>query len=193
MNTGIHNTRARSEAAARFIREKSRAGQLAPAEAAVDEASADREERRNEAGRGKDAQMDLLRVILEENEDIREVVSGTGTKHYYSTAFMTEKYADMLLKKEENPVGLIADLVRENASRYPRPTPVDVLKGFPFEMTQEEILACLQNLTAREEYKDIERLSTSAGTVFLYSTRHLDPAHASLLAEWIDVGQFENP
>jgi hypothetical protein len=48
-------------------------------------------------------------------------------------------------------------------------------------------------MAAGEEYKDIERLSTSAGTVFLYSTLHLDPAHASMLAEWIDVGQFENP
>jgi hypothetical protein len=63
----------------------------------------------------------------------------------------------------------------------------------PFEMSQEEIQACLQNLAAGEEYKDIRRLSTSAGTVFLYSTLHLDPAHASMLAEWIDVGQSKSP
>jgi hypothetical protein len=29
--------------------------------------------------------------------------------------------------------------------------------------------------------------------VFLYSTRHLDPDHASMLAEWLDVGQYRNP
>jgi hypothetical protein len=34
---------------------------------------------------------------------------------------------------------------------------------------------------------------TSASSVFLYSTLYLEPAHASMLAEWLDVGQFDNP
>ena len=130
---------------------------------------------------------------MEESKDIREILSRDGSRCYYSALFMTEAYAGMLLKKEEDPLELIADLVRENAAQYPKPTSIDFFRGSPFEMSQEEILACLQHMAAGEEYKDIERLSTSAGTVFLYSTRHLDPAHASMLAEWIDVGQFENP
>jgi hypothetical protein len=180
------------ETAARIIREKSRAGQLASAEDVFDEAIAPGEGRLSEGGQG-DARKDLLETIMEESKDIREILSRDGSRNYYSTMFMTGAYAGMLLKKKEDPLGLIADLVRENAAQYPRPTPVDILRSSPFEMTPEEILACLGEMAAGEEYKDIERLSTSAGTVFLYSTLHLDPAHASMLAEWIDVGQFENP
>jgi hypothetical protein len=187
MNTETQNPQAQSEAAARIIRERSRAGQLASVEDV-----APSEGKASEGGQG-DALKDLSRIMMEEIKDIREIRSRDGARHYYSTLFMTEAYAGMLLKKEEDPLRLIADLVRENAAQYPRPTPIDVLKVSPFEMSQEGILACLQNMAAGEEYKDIERLSTSAGTVFLYSTRHLDPAHASMLAEWIDVGQFENP
>jgi len=192
MNMEMPNPQARCEVAAGIIREKSRAGQLASVEDILDDAVAPAEGKPSE-GVQEDAVRDLLRKIMEENKDIREIRSRDGARHYYSTMFMTEAYAGMLLKKEEDPLRLIADLVRENAAQYPRPTSIDFLRSSPFEMSQEEIFACLQNMAAEEEYKDIERLSTSAGTVFLYSTLHLDPAHASMLAEWIDVGQFENP
>jgi hypothetical protein len=43
------------------------------------------------------------------------------------------------------------------------------------------------------EYRDIARTITSIGTVFLYSNQYLDPDHASMLAEWLDVGQANNP
>jgi hypothetical protein len=36
-------------------------------------------------------------------------------------------------------------------------------------------------------------VSTSAGHVFLYSSRYLERDYALMLAEWVDVGQFENP
>jgi hypothetical protein len=192
MNTEMPNPEARCEVAAGIIREKSRAGQLTSVEDILDDAVAPAEGKLSEGGQG-DALKDLLEIIMEENKDLREIRSRDGARHCYSTIFMTGVYAGMLLKKEEDPLRLIADLVRENAAQYPRPTSIDFLRSSPFEMSQEEIFASLQNMAAEEEYKDIERLSTSAGTVFLYSTLHLDPAHASMLAEWIDVGQFENP
>ena len=40
---------------------------------------------------------------------------------------------------------------------------------------------------------DIARTATSASGCYLYSTRHLEPDHAAVLAEWLDVGQFDNP
>jgi hypothetical protein len=43
------------------------------------------------------------------------------------------------------------------------------------------------------EYRDISQVSTSTGHVFLYCSKHLDRDYALMLAEWIDVGQFENP
>lgn len=192
MSKEMQDTEVQREAAARIIREKSRAGLLVSAEDILADAIVPPEGKPIEGGQ-ENSLKDLPELIMEENEDIREILSRDGSRHYYSALFMAEAYAGMLLKKEEDLLGLIADLVRENAAQYPKPTCIDFFRGSPFEMSQEEILACLQNMAAGEGYKDIERLSTSAGTVFLYSTRHLDPAHASMLAEWIDVGQFENP
>jgi len=39
-----------------------------------------------------------------------------------------------------------------------------------------------------QDYKEPQHIG-----VFLYSTRHLETDHAAMLAEWLDVGQFENP
>jgi hypothetical protein len=44
-----------------------------------------------------------------------------------------------------------------------------------------------------DAYQDIAQTTTSAGNTFLYSRTFLDPAYAAALAEWIDVGQYDNP
>lgn len=44
-----------------------------------------------------------------------------------------------------------------------------------------------------DAYHDIAQTMTYAGNSFLYSTMHLDPDYAATLAEWIDVGQYDNP
>lgn len=135
----------------------------------------------------------LLQKAMGENEDLREVRTKEGCAFYYSSMFMSETYARLLLCKQEGPIQLVADTVREDSDRYPRPTPLDVFKEPPFDLSQEEILSCLQEMSSREEYQDISRVSTSLGRVFLYSSKHLDRDYALMLAEWIDVGQFENP
>jgi hypothetical protein len=45
----------------------------------------------------------------------------------------------------------------------------------------------------QEEFQDIALATTSMGRVYLYSTHHLEPDYASTLAEWLDVGQANNP
>ena len=45
----------------------------------------------------------------------------------------------------------------------------------------------------QKEYQDIAQTVTSVGTQFLYSTDYLDPDHTFTLAEWLDVGQLNNP
>ena len=188
----MRGEKAGCEAVARIIRQNSRQGELTSAGEIFGEAVAP-----NEAALEQHVQEDAVRELLgrirEEDGDIREILGRTGVPHYYSTMFMTETYAGILLKKEEDPSRLIAEIVRENAAQYPRPTSIDFLGSSPFEMSQEQITACLEAMAAEREYGDIERLSTSVGTLFLYSTLYLEPAHASMLAEWIDVGQFENP
>ena len=106
---------------------------------------------------------------------------------------MTETYAMILLQKLGDPLRLIAETVRENSAVYPRPVPLDIFTQPPFDLTRQEVLNDLERMAAEDEYRDIVPTTTSASRVFLYSTLHLEPEYASMLAEWLDVGQFNNP
>ena len=135
----------------------------------------------------------LLKDTFKSNGDLKEISGSDGFPRYYSSIYMGEAFATLLLKKERGPLVLIAETVREDSAVYPRPTPRETFKHPPFKLTEEEISACLLQMATREEFKDIGQTTTSAGTVYLYSARHLDPDYASMLAEWVDVGQFDNP
>jgi hypothetical protein len=99
----------------------------------------------------------------------------------------------MLLQKLGDPARLIAEVIRQNSASYPRPVPLDMFTNPPFDLTREQVVDCLERMTVEEDYRDIASTTTSASTIFLYSTLHLEPEHASMLAEWFDVGQLENP
>jgi len=135
----------------------------------------------------------LLVKTLEENGDLKELSGKDGVPRYYSSVYMTDSYVRLLLRKEGDPLSMIAETVRENSLVYPRPLPLTTFSHSPFDLTQEEISACLRQMADREEYTDIQQTTTSIGTVYLYSTLHLDRDYASMLAEWLDVGQFNNP
>lgn len=168
-----------------FIRMKSRAGQLSLREEILEELA-----QQNETSEVLDA---LVSKTLEENGDLREVSLRCGAPRYYSCHFMTDAFVKILLRKERDPLLLLAQTIRENSQIYPRPIPLDAFKDYPFNLTEAEILTCLGQMTEADQYQDIQRTATSTGTVFLYSTLHLDPGHAGMLAEWLDVGQFNNP
>jgi hypothetical protein len=135
----------------------------------------------------------MLRKAMESNEDLMEVPVSEGEPYYYSAKYMTEPYARILVQKKGAPLLLIAEIVRKNSLLYPRPIPLDFLKETPLEMSDEEIKASLEQMAGKEDFRDICRTTTSIGTLFLFSTLHLEPDHASMLAEWLDVGQFQNP
>jgi hypothetical protein len=135
----------------------------------------------------------LRKKILDENEDIRELAAGEGSLYYFSTRFMTGAYAAVLLKKRGDPLMLIADIVRQNTAAYLRPVPLDLFMQSPFDFAHRDLLKMLEQMETLEAFIDIARTTTSASREFLYSTRFLEPAHASLMAQWIDVGQSENP
>jgi hypothetical protein len=135
----------------------------------------------------------IIGEVLQENEDLREISGTAGILYYYSTLSLSEAYAGLLVGKQEGPLQLIAQTVRENSTVYPRPVPLDLFGQPPFDLTEQEILAALEEMGQQEQYNDIVRTMTSIGTIFLFSNRHLDPDHASTLAEWLDVGQANNP
>lgn len=175
-----------------IIRKKSEAGQLLFREEIFQELIA-RKVLKLDDRETSDTFEGILKKTMVINEDLRELFDNNGVPHYYSSQFMSEAYVRILLQKEGEPLPLIARIVRENSMQYPRPVPLDIFKNSPFEWTPGKILACLQKMADQEDYQDIAQTSTSIGTVFLYSSRHLDPDHASMLAEWLDVGQYNNP
>jgi hypothetical protein len=119
--------------------------------------------------------------------------SRNGIAYYHSVQSLSETYAGMLVWKSENPLWMIAEVVRTNSKLYPRPVSLDSFQKPPFGLTREEIVECLDTMAYHKEYQDIAQTITSAGTQFLFSTDHLDPDHALTLAEWLDVGQVNNP
>jgi hypothetical protein len=135
----------------------------------------------------------ILKKLIEENEDLHELSAQDGSRDYYSSEFMTEAYARILSLKRGGPRQLIAEIVRQNSEFYPRPVPIDTFTHPPFNLTSEDVLNELEEMRAEEGYRDIASTTTSSPRVFLYSTLHLEPDHAAMLAEWLDVGQFENP
>jgi hypothetical protein len=135
----------------------------------------------------------MLKQALLQTPDLREIVGLNGGAHYYSIHSLSETYARILALKLDGPFRLIAETVRENSRLYPRPVPLAGFEDPPFDMPRETILDCLQTMADDADYQDIAQTTTSVGTPYLYSTRHLDPDHASMLAEWSDVGQAGNP
>ena len=135
----------------------------------------------------------LLKQVLKENLDLREICDRNGIAYYHSVESLSETYARILVWKSENPLWMIAEVVRKNSQLYPRPVSLDSFQKPPFGLTREEIVECLDTMAFGKEYQDIAQTITSAGTQFLYSRDYLDPDHALTLAEWLDVGQVNNP
>ena len=189
---GANNLKGTLLSVADIIREMSKVSQLVSAEELFSTLKVE-DGAKPHGGEDTGSPEALLNKVLAEHKDLKEICAKSGTSFYYSSMFVSEPYARILLHKQEGPGALIADTVREDSDRYPRPTPLDVFKEPPFDLSQEEILSCLEEMFNREGYQDISQVSTSIGHVFLYSSRYLDRDYALMLAEWIDVGQFENP
>jgi hypothetical protein len=134
-----------------------------------------------------------LAKLLQENLDLHELTGQDGSRSYYSSISMTEAYAKILLGKQGDPLRLIAEIVRQNSAFYPRPVALDVFTQPPFDLSAEEVLHDLEAMAGAGGYGDIVATATSTSRIFLYSTLHLEPEHASMLAEWLDVGQQNNP
>jgi hypothetical protein len=183
---------AAAKAMVAMIRQASEAGQLI-AESEILRRVAEQHLLTSPAANPAEEAGNVLKKIVDGSEDVHELTAQDGSRQYYSSQFMTQSYAMILLQKQGNPLRLIAEIVRQNSEVYPRPVPLDLFTQPPFDLTHQEVLNDLERMAAEEEYRDIVPTTTSASRVFLYSTLHLEPEHASMLAEWIDVGQSNNP
>jgi hypothetical protein len=176
----------------KIVRDRSETGELVQAEEILAELRGQRLLESEDIG-PKTHWETFLEQVLKENPDVRKITGRNGIPYYFSVQSLSETYAEILVRKSENPLWLIAEVVRENSRLYPRPVPVDSFLELPFKLTREEIAECLVTMGEQKEYQDIAQTITSIGTLFLYSTQHLEPDHAFTLAEWLDVGQVNNP
>ncbi len=184
--------KAADQAITAMIRQSSKAGQLI-SESEILRRVADQDLVTSRSADPSGDAKNILRKLVEKSEDLHELAAQDDSRRYYSSNFMTEAYAMVLLQKQGNPLRLIAETVRQNSELYPRPIPLDIFTQPPFDLTRQEVLDCLERMGTEEEYHDILQTQTSSSRVFLYSALHLEPEHAAMLAEWFDVGQLDNP
>ena len=136
---------------------------------------------------------DLILDAVSNHDDIQVVTDDAGSSFYYSGLYMTGAYAGILALKGRGPFRMMAEVIREHSRIYPRPVPAALFRCTPFDLDDDLITQGLEEMTKMSPYRDIAQLTTSAGNVFLYSTDYLDRDYAAMLAEWVDVGQAENP
>jgi hypothetical protein len=177
---------------AESIRKKSRTGQVA-SENNIFQELLNRGILKGDNEESQHLFKEALEETLNRYEDLEKLPDKGKGLRLYSSQYMTESYTRILLQKETDLLLLMAEVVRENSSIYPRPVPLDLFGHSPFNLTLDQLQGFLEQLTKEEGYRDIKQTTTSTGNVFLFSSRHLEPDYASMLAEWFDVGEFNNP
>ena len=188
----MNKAEAAAQAIVGMIRKSSEAGQLI-SESEILRRLLDQQLLISPAGDQPDEARTILEKALVGNTDLNNIAAQEGSRYFYSTHFMAEAYAMILLRKQGDSLRFIAEIVRQNSEVYPRPVPLELFTKPPFDLTQQELLDRLKRMAAEEEYRDIVTTTTSASRMFLYSTHYLETDHASMLAEWLDVGQANNP
>jgi len=135
---------------------------------------------------------DALNEAIQKNPDLRVVYDGKRHAFYHSVVFLSHTYARILALRD-TPTLMMADTIRDNSARYPRPVPLDLFEQAPFGLNPETIKLSLQEMASEKEYRDIAATSSSEGRVFLYSSDFLSHDYATHLAEWEDVGYLYDP
>jgi hypothetical protein len=126
-------------------------------------------------------------------EDIA-LIRDFGRAYLYSERHMTGQYAEAAARAQcEDVRHVIAETVRADSVTYPRPTSVEAFTEPPFLLSRKALTAVIDGISGDPKYADIRPLRASDGSLFLFSSDHLDPAYAESLAEWIAVGSLKNP
>lgn len=125
-----------------------------------------------------------LRVaaILAELPAIASLASLSGRALYHDPALLSRAYA-RILARQGDPAALLAEEIRANSREHVRPVPVELFERPPFALTPAAIEATLEAMAANPAYRDIARVTTSMGAVYLFSSRSLAGDHAAFLAE----------
>jgi len=112
----------------------------------------------------------------------------------YSELYMTRSFAAAAARAGCRDIcWAIARTVRNDSQTYPRPTPLSAFGESPFFFPKDLLDRAMQEIPDDPQYADIRSIRSSDGSIFLFSSAHLDPARAESLAEWLAVGHARNP
>jgi hypothetical protein len=114
-------------------------------------------------------------------KDIIVKTTDSGERFAFSTLFMTEEYAGLLLRTEsKNPAYVIAETVREESRVYPRATNAEIFKfsifGLDRNHAEEDLARTL------ELYEDIKIVPGTGDDTYLYSDLYLSEGAAETSA-----------
>ncbi len=123
-----------------------------------------------------------VEALLSGLPEIASLASLSGRAVYHDPALLSRTYARILDRKGATAL-LMAEEIRANSRDYPRPVPVELFEAPPFDLAPEAIEAAFKAMAADEEFRDIAFTTTSQGTVYLFSSRHLERGYATFLAE----------
>lgn len=132
----------------------------------------------------------VLSAALDSRHGLETLESWDAKRYYHFEPLLSSSYA-RLLAAENNPYELMLDTVRECSRLYPRPIGIFSFEFAPFNLDPQVIQDALDRFGKDENAKDIRVSVTSAGSVYLYSSKYLEDDYADFLAEEMDSGETE--
>jgi len=128
-------------------------------------------------------------------EDIKTVTVGKGETFFYSTRHMSDYYALLLARvAADDPCATIAETVRDESKRYPRPTNALFFREKLLGMSEADLKVTIGVLQQRPEFSDIKTMvHPTTGGFYLYSNQYLNADTASSLINWQEVVKDANP
>lgn len=130
----------------------------------------------------------VLSAALDGRHGVETLESWDAKRYYHFEPLLSSSYA-RLLAAQNNPYELMLDTVRECSRLYPRPIGIFSFEFAPFNLDPQVIQDALDRFGKDENAKDIRVSVTSAGSVYLYSSKYLEDDYADFLAEEMDSGE----
>ena len=101
--------------------------------------------------------------------------------YLYSATYLTEDDAEQLLRSEELRADIAAK-IREESQSLAQLTGLDTLNNLPSFQDVEDIELYLDEMARDGRYRDIQKIITSTGAVYLYSETFITKNYAAILA-----------
>jgi len=123
-----------------------------------------------------------------------QLIRDGGEIFLFSDRHMTRAYAEAAVRAAtgDHP-RILAETVRSDSATYPRPTPIKAFLAAPYLLPIEDVIAAAERMRMDPRYADISFTRASNGDLFLFSLNHMNRAQAESMAEWLAVGQSDNP